>query len=857
MAIRAVNHVFGGSTTPIASYDATKTNLGTLMVQKTGSNPEDKYVGPRPIAICRPPNDLTVTTAGTVSVSGTAVTGSSTAFSAYMVGMSIGFSTTNPAAVTVWYPITGYTSATSITLGVSAGTIVGGTSYVISTVMMYPHAITWSTSTDWVFLVENNATAVATRRIALCEYSKSAHTYTYKGYITATLPTSTAHTIRGFRAFRYTHTTGTVGVSGTAVTGSGTSFINERIAVGARIGFGTTDPGSVSTWYVISAISSDTSITLSGSAGTINAGNAYVIEELRFAITTTNATLTNGGLYLVKGVNYSDFISGGTTIAAATNTDNIKAVYWLSDGTVQTNTVSAGCAVQSEVTKSLQYAYVLEGSTPSARVYRYNLRATGTPSAGKIILNAAYTTAGTVSVSGTAVTGSSTSFTSTMVGMRIGFGSTSPALITTWYTIASYTSGTSITLSSSAGTIVGGTAYVIDSADVVVTGNVPITGTLSQVNNGRVGTLNHGPGLGVESLYFVTTTRIYRAAIANIFIGNMGWISDNRPEIPPGSVNTYAITNALNAVEIVDACDRLIVLTTGATAFHNYITKYPQNAGDWFDQIWGVDDKQQDASFRHSDSAIHFNTTSQVCSVWSENGIAHIVKNGATNLLNFMYALPLSAHWTYASSTNQRVITPELSTPNCLNFDRVYVCRDSFLGGGELRIPTDPLRIYYRISGISDNTGAWTLISDGNDLSGTAAAPSIQFMIEFLTVSWMCLPARVFSIGVIYQDYLTDPHYQPSVAKSSTSNKQFAWRFAVAFGTTVPTLRVRLYDAVTGGLLVDDTSVSPSGTWEKSTDGSTWGSYNTTDKSNETTYIRYTPASLPDNQKIRSLLTQN
>ena len=72
-------------------------------------------------------------------------------------------------------------------------------------------------------------------------------------------------------------------------------------------------------------------------------------------------------------------------------------------------------------------------------------------------------------------------------------------------------------------------------------------------------------------------------------------------------------------------------------------------------------------------------------------------------------------------------------------------------------------------------------------------------------------------------------------------------------------MRVRLYDATTGGLLLDDytTSGTPQGTWTKATDGSTFSTYNTTDKANETTYIRYTPTSIADNIRVRALLTQN
>jgi hypothetical protein len=70
---------------------------------------------------------------------------------------------------------------------------------------------------------------------------------------------------------------GTVGVSGTAVTGVGTLWNITTLTTGMQIGFGSTDPNSISTWYTIASINSNTSITLTGSAGTVAAGSAYVI----------------------------------------------------------------------------------------------------------------------------------------------------------------------------------------------------------------------------------------------------------------------------------------------------------------------------------------------------------------------------------------------------------------------------------------------------------------------------------------------------------------------------------------------------------------------------------------------------
>ena len=293
MALRAIKHKFTGSTTAITAYDYTKTNLGSLMIQNTGSNPEDKFVGPRPVLLGRPSLDLVVTSAGTAApvltslystgtaaVSGATVTGtgttwttashagkligfgstnpllitawytiatrnsntsltlangtagviltagayvivdcqtvgSGTNFGADMVGMSIGFGSTNPASITQWYRILSRSSTTAITISGDPGNL-GFVSYVIVTTMMYPHAVTISSTKDWIFLVENSVNAVADRRISLYEYNKSSLSYTWIGHIIATLNTSTAHTIRGFRALRYLHTTGEASASGTA-----------------------------------------------------------------------------------------------------------------------------------------------------------------------------------------------------------------------------------------------------------------------------------------------------------------------------------------------------------------------------------------------------------------------------------------------------------------------------------------------------------------------------------------------------------------------------------------------------------------------------------------------------------------
>ena len=271
---------------------------------------------------------------------------------------------------------------------------------VLAIPSQFLHPIQITNDLFWVF-GSDVATAAATRRVQLWTYVPSTNTYTFVGAITVTFPTATAQTVRGIRAILENYTTGTVGVSGTAVTGSGTAW-NTGLSVGSRIGFGSTDPTQITTWYEISAIGSDTSITLTGSAGTISAGTPYVIQDLMIVQAITSATATNGGLFVVKGLRYENFTNPATSIAAATTVDKIRACYWLKDAATITNTIIGGCALGDRDSWTQQYIYSTNGSATSLVLYRYNIRAPLTVTAG-----AATLTGSDMVITGTqAVTGS-------------------------------------------------------------------------------------------------------------------------------------------------------------------------------------------------------------------------------------------------------------------------------------------------------------------------------------------------------------------------------------------------------------------------------------------------------------------
>lgn len=652
----------------------------------------------------------------------------------------------------------------------------------------FPWAMQWSdTATskiDWCFASENS-TAAATRRLVAYTYNRlTGENPVWKGFITVTFPTATNHSIRGFRMTYNTYTTGTVGVSGTAVTGSGTDWTTNRVPAGCRIGFGSTDPNAISTWYYISSIGGNTAITLTTSAGTIASSTAYVIEDLRAVIITTNATTTNGGLFIVKGISIDDFSPLGTTISAAASTDNVKACYWLKDAATITNTAGNGVGLETG-TYTSQMVWVGNGTT-TMQLFKHDIRAALTLTTGASTVQFQYSTA----VSAT------------------------------------------------------------------------LTGTASQNNNGRICTVSHGPGSGLSCYYFTTTTRVYRTiAVSGITTGSTTFISggDNMTEVAPGGASTTSASSLMNSTEYMASIDKfLIPVAATTTPFRNYITQYRTDGGQ-LDRMFGADTRQINQSAASANITTTVFNHAATWTSWAEGGLVYLISSGTAATNNILVVAPLGADWEYASTTDCRIIAPAISTTDADKYVSAWAQETQVMGGStgqNLGFNTEPFRIYYRTSGISDDSGGWTLIEDSGTLGSIAGASSIQFMFEFRTIGFTCIPTRIRSYGLIYDDIDTNEHWQFSAGiGTDLVNKRFGFRHAVAYGSAIPRLEIELYDAETGASLGSDDSTTAAWTWEKSTNnGGAWGSYSTTDRSNDDTYIRVTPTSLADNIKVRAVL---
>jgi len=644
-------------------------------------------------------------------------------------------------------------------------------------VSFFPHVIDISSSISWVFLADNTA-AAPTRRIVLYEYDKNTSNFTWRGFITLTYPTATVHTIRGMRMLRELYTTGTVGVTGTTVTGAGTLFTDSRLCVGSRIGFGSTNPNNITTWYQISAIGSNTSITLTTSAPTLTSGTPYVIEDLRCITTTTNATATNGGLFLTKGLRIEDFTISGTVIPAATTVDNIKAVYWLADAGTVLNTAACGSAIGNLTSFTDQRVYVLDVNT--VRVYVYNIRAA----------------------------------------------------------LAGLTAGRST------------------SAFVFRTGNQAVVGTISLNNNGIIATASHGPGSGVESLYFVTNNRIYRSAISSITDGSTTWQSDLMLEVPPGSTTTIIASGGLSIINYESSFDRFILITSGVGGSRSYVTRY-NTISDPMDNVFLIESKVLNQSISDIGASIHPSIHTLAFSICSEGGILYLIRNSAFSSGNQLYSLPLAAHLNYGETTNNVLISPRILTPNANRYYRIYVNNVRQIGSDTLGTPPESFKVYYRTSGISDNSGSWTLLGDDGDLTSVSPSTAIQFRFLFNVIGSYCIPSRLLGFTVVFEDDSGDSHYEPSRDFSDISTNRFAYRQATLWGGNIPNLRIRLYNVSTNTLVLDDNVISSSlGTFEYSNNnGSTWNAWsNTQDVVGN--YIRYTATTLPAGIRVRVSLTQ-
>ena len=109
---------------------------------------------------------------------------------------------------------------------------------------------------------------------------------------------------------------------------------------------------------------------------------------------------------------------------------------------------------------------------------------------------------------------------------------------------------------------------------------------------------------------------------------------------------------------------------------------------------------------------------------------------------NWLYVFPFGADAYYNSTNNQHIITPKLATPGATKLYHVYLDHQEYAGTYGLGFPVESYRVWYRTSGIDDNSGAWTEVPLGADLNSAAPGDYIQFKIAFDIMGEICVPGR-------------------------------------------------------------------------------------------------------------------
>lgn len=651
----------------------------------------------------------------------------------------------------------------------------------------------WSDRYNWIFTAYNPSTTnnETFLTITLFIHDKQEHTLINKGSIYVNtkniIPDANNKMMYSMQPFVYTHTTGTVSTSGASstITGSGTGFTSERIAVGARIGFGTTDPTQVTTWYNITAINSDTELEISANVD-ISAGTPYVIEEIRILQMMVNSSnYAASALFLIKGLNFSDFIPlPGTPIEDSTNTDNQKALYKLVDSTTSNTLIWAGgIAANPSYTNTNHEVYISQYErldTDTTTIYKLNIRAALTVSSG-----------------------------------------------------------------------------VSDSAFILKTGTIQLVGILSALYNIVWVNPNHGPGQGQGNLYMYTAGRLYRIDPANIVSGTTDPFSDfvTQVEMVPGGVNQYInVANRVAHVDYSPDADTFFVSFSqvGYIFGFKYMANSLANGFISFGQL--------------GFNQFGLSATDSPQNVISQAGIYYTdFKDGYfygvttyTNVVgaNILQVFPITPHWLFADDNDEFIITPKIPTLNATKYYRALVQNINTTAELPYQMYRSGIKVYYRTTGIDDNTGSWNLLNEPYDMSSVSPADYIQFKIKWTILNGVVAPTLLNSIGVSYEDGSQDYHYESSLTYSSAVNRQFSWRQAALWNSNIPNLRIQITNVANGFLVLDDDiTQSANGTWEYTTDGITWNAWDNTQDA-VGNYIRYTADSLPSNITVKALIRE-
>lgn len=351
-------------------------------------------------------------------------------------------------------------------------------------------------------------------------------------------------------------------------------------------------------------------------------------------------------------------------------------------------------------------------------------------------------------------------------------------------------------------TSTGALPRVYNSVNPAVTTGILAT-VAAPIANAQLSKCSFG---GTPYWVYTTATQMVRFLFSNITAGNTNWALPTDIVTPtvtvPGSGNCPLLYNAvwttMQKVVYLDTVDGVgsdRVLNIPQSTIAPFIMSPWLAVGIAFDQVVGVQTNQTD---RTSDMAL--SGYEKKFSLGLFAGCAHnstdkkilLTRNSSSSAANVASQQFLEIDY---SKHNAYAILPAFDTPNATQYGRI-------LRQGRFR-GRNPINIYYRTSGISTNTGAWTQLDAEGNLNAVTVAAQVQFKIEFPVWNLNLTTAEVDVMGFTWTSRSIEPQfawYQPTTDGRTYFIQQ------VAFGSPVPGLTIAYYVNSTNSLVFEQPS---------------------------------------------------
>lgn len=678
------------------------------------------------------------------------------------------------------------------------------------------NALKYNDNIDYVFMLDRMFNGFQ-RRIAFAAFDKSKNQWINQGSINFSASFTPTPQFTGFgsqvAAYLRTYTSGSVQVNGVGVTGSGTNWATNRIFQGSRIAFGTTSSLNVTNWYEIADVPTETNLRLLEPLVPIpshSAGTPYLIEELK-VIAPLGFTVGNfNGLLVINGLHAGTFANTRPLLYQySSSADDRKQGYFLIRDALPSSSIYSGSlnAVAFEpnpISPSEHYAYMsfgnLGGGVAQFGYQKYNI---SRPVSASTFLS------GAISES-----------------------------------------------------------FVLRTGNYIDTGNTGL--------NMDLVTTNHGPGSGslciYHSFYARTGLRMFCIPIKTTTLnsGSTNYIQSYMLDVQAGGGVTRG-TSGQSVTTYIPSLDKFLCTPTQvSTGVGARISLYKFTDGPLQDIRYGpyntqvnnspsswISEKELPKHFIYNgDSFIFTAATDEM--VYFMHQPAAVGTSSPLSVSQTLFGVPIACDWEAAPNTKQWVTFPPIETPNAISYTTVYTKSPKFIGGDAFGYAPEQLVIYYRTSGIDDDSGKWIRLTSSGDLKDVPVASKIQFSIAFDVLGSFGLYNRLYGICLTYDKEQPDEHYQASLEESNIANNEIVWVQVKKWNSNIPNLKINIYNNLNNSLLINDTTaVQNQGTFEYSEDGGiTYQAWDNT-KDAIGNRIKYTANSLPANTNVKIILNQS